>query len=280
MSLELWKPLKITNPLLEDIFHLNIDTKFKIHPLIIFENTENKTYYCIRLQTARKNTTKYNLQIDNGSYQANEYWMNHQSVVVTKDIFIIDKDVLEANVDQNIYQETLPLNKSDKYLIINDLEKRINSIPPNLNILKISNNLKNNLVLYTNNNLVSSQVNSIFNNKNLKFKQSTKKYYKHNFNKSQFLKDINTSNIEYTKQAIKNIKLCINKAKKIDYTNFEYTLDVQTNTYTFHLIPSSLSDFDKTPTDLQDSKVINEYNKSQKESKASQFHSKPHNLKH
>ncbi|MEX1816487.1 hypothetical protein VZ212_02785 [Metamycoplasma hominis] len=45
MSLELWKPLKITNPLLEDIFHLNIDTKFKIHPLIIFENTENKTYY-------------------------------------------------------------------------------------------------------------------------------------------------------------------------------------------------------------------------------------------
>ncbi|MEX1816367.1 hypothetical protein VZ212_02150 [Metamycoplasma hominis] len=34
MSLELWKPLKITNPLLEDIFHLNIDTKFKINPLI------------------------------------------------------------------------------------------------------------------------------------------------------------------------------------------------------------------------------------------------------
>ena len=41
---------------------------------------------------------------------------------------------------------------------------------------------------------------------------------------------------------------------------------------------SSLSDFDKTPTDLQDSKVINEYNKSQKESKASQSQSKSHSL--
>ncbi|WP_052498750.1 Mbov_0400 family ICE element protein [Metamycoplasma hominis] len=280
MSLELWKPLKITNPLLEDIFHLNIDTKFKIHPLIIFENKENKTYYCIRLQTSTKTTKKHNLQIDNSSYQTNEYWMNHQSVVVTKDIFIIDKDVLEANVDQNIYQETLTLNKNDKSLIISDLEQRINSIPPDLNILKISNNLKSNLVLYTNDSLVNSQSNSILKGKNYKIKKATKNYYKHNFNKSQFLKDTNTSNIEHTKQALKNIKLCINKAKKIDYTNFEYILDVQTNTYLFHLIPSSLSDFDKTPTDLQDSKVINEYNQSQKESKASQFRSKPHNLKH
>ncbi|WP_052498748.1 Mbov_0400 family ICE element protein [Metamycoplasma hominis] len=280
MSLELWKPLKITNPLLEDIFHLNIDTKFKIHPLIIFENKENKTYYCIRLQTATKTTKKHNLQIDNSSYQTNEYWMNHQSVVVTKDIFIIDKDVLEANVDQNIYQETFPLNQSDKYLIINDLERKINSIPPDLNILKISNNLKSNLVLYTNDSLVNSQSNSILKGKNYKIKKATKNYYKYNFSKSQFLKDTNTSNIEHTKQALKNIKLCINEAKKIDYTNFEYILDVQTNTYTFHLIPSSLSDFDKTPTDLKDSKVINEYNQSQKESKASQFRSKPHNLKH
>ncbi|WP_237567358.1 Mbov_0400 family ICE element protein [Metamycoplasma hominis] len=280
MSLELWKPLKITNPLLEDIFHLNIDTKFKIHPLIIFENKENKTYYCIRLQTATKTTKKHNLQIDNSSYQTNEYWMNHQSVVVTKDIFIIDKDVLEANVDQNIYQETFPLNQSDKYLIINDLERKINSIPPDLNILKISNNLKSNLVLYTNDSLVNSQSNSILKGKNYKIKKATKNYYKYNFSKSQFLKDTNTSNIEHTKQALENIKLCINEAKKIDYTNFEYILDVQTNTYTFHLIPSSLSDFDKTPTDLKDSKVINEYNQSQKESKASQFRSKPHNLKH
>ncbi|MGC7160892.1 Mbov_0400 family ICE element protein [Metamycoplasma hominis] len=280
MSLELWKPLKITNPLLEDIFCLNIDTKFKIHPLIIFENKENKTYYCIRLQTATKTTKKHNLQIDNSSYQTNEYWMNHQSVVVTKDIFIIDKDVLEANVDQNIYQETFPLNQRDKYLIINDLERKINSIPPDLNILKISNNLKSNLVLYTNDSLVNSQSNSILKGKNYKIKKATKNYYKYNFSKSQFLEDINTSNMEYTKQALKNIKLCINKAKKINYTNFEYILDVKTNTYTFHQIPSSLSDFDKTPTDLQDSKVINEYNQTQKESKASQFRSKPHNLKH
>ena len=280
MSLELWKPLKITNPLLEDIFHLNIDTKFKIHPLIIFENKENKTYYCIRLQTATKTTKKHNLQIDNSSYQTNEYWKNHKGVAITKDIFIIDKEILEANVDQNIYQETFPLNQSDKYLIINDLERKINSIPPDLNILKISNNLKSNLVLYTNDSLVNSQSNSILKGKNYKIKKATKNYYKYNFSKSQFLKDTNTSNIEYTKQALKNIRLCINKAKKNDYTNFEYILDVQTNTYTFHQIPSSLSDFDKTPTDLQDSKVINEYNKSQKESKASQFRSKPHNLKH
>lgn len=104
--------------------------------MIIFENTENKTYYCIRLQTARKNTTKYNLQIDNSSYQTNEYWKNHKGVAITKDVFIIGKEVLEANIDQDIYQETLPLNKSDKSLIVNDLERRINSIPPNLNILK------------------------------------------------------------------------------------------------------------------------------------------------
>ncbi|WP_241862840.1 hypothetical protein [Metamycoplasma hominis] len=43
---------------------------------------------------------------------------------------------MEANIDQDIYQETLPLNKSDKSLIVNDLERRINSILPNLNILK------------------------------------------------------------------------------------------------------------------------------------------------
>ncbi len=198
-------------------------------------------------------------------------------MAITKDIFIIDKEILEANVDQNIYQETLPLNKSDKYLIINDLERRINSNPPDLNILKISNNLENNLVLYTTKGLINNQLNSIFYSN---IDKTTKNNYVNNFNKSQFLNDTNTSNIEYTKQALKNIKLCINKAKKIDYTNFEYILEVQTNTYTFHLIPSSLSDFDKTPTDLQDSKVINEYTQSQKEPKATQSRSKPHNLKH
>ena len=281
--LELWKPLKITNPLLEDIFKLPIDGKvlnngkIQAHPLIIFENIQNKTYYCIRLQTANSSTIKNNIKIDNGTYQKLNYWNKFNEVAITKDIFIIDKEILEANVDQNIYQETSTLNKSDKYLIINDLERRINSNPPDLNILKISNNLKNNLVLYTTKGLINNQLNSIFYSN---IDKTIKNNYVNNFSKSQFLKDTNTSNIEHTKQALKNIKLCINKAKKIDYTNFEYTLDVQTNTYLFHLIPSSLSDFDKTPTDLQDSKVINEYNKSQKESKASQFHSKPHNLKH
>ncbi|MEX1817118.1 Mbov_0400 family ICE element protein [Metamycoplasma hominis] len=281
--LELWKPLKITNPLLEDIFKLPIDGKvlnngkIQAHPLIIFENIQNKTYYCIRLQTANSSTIKNNIKIDNGTYQKLNYWNKFNEVAITKDIFIIDKEILEANVDQNIYQETSTLNKSDKYLIINDLERRINSNPPDLNILKISNNLKNNLVLYTTKGLINNQLNSIFYSN---IDKTIKNNYVNNFSKSQFLKDTNTSNIEHTKQALKNIKLCINKAKKIDYTNFEYTLDVQTNTYLFHLIPSSLSDFDKTPTNLQDSKVINEYNKSQKESKASQFHSKPHNLKH
>ncbi len=281
--LELWKPLKITNPLLEDIFKLPIDGKVlnngkvQAHPLIIFENIQNKTYYCIRLQTANSSTIKNNIKIDNGTYQKLNYWNKFNEVAITKDIFIIDKEILEANVDQNIYQETSTLNKSDKYLIINDLERRINSNPPDLNILKISNNLKNNLVLYTTKGLINNQLNSIsYSN----IDKTIKNNYVNNFSKSQFLKDTNTSNIEHTKQVLKNIKLCINKAKKIDYTNFEYILDVQTNTYTFHLIPSSLSDFDKTPTDLQDSKVINEYNQSQKESKASQFRSKPHNLKH
>ncbi len=60
--------------------------------------------------------------------------------------------------------------------------------------------------------------------------------------------------------------------------SLEEGLDVSKHT---HLASkSSLSDFDKTPTDLQDSKVINEYNQSQKEPKAIQSRSKPHNLKH
>ncbi len=133
-------------------------------------------------------------------------------MTITKDIFIIDKEILEANVDQNIYQETLPLNKSDKYLIINDLERRINSNPPDLNILKISNNLENNLVLYTTKGLINNQLNSIFYSN---IDKTTKNNYVNNFNKSQFLNDTNTSNIEYTKQALKNIKLCINKAKEL-----------------------------------------------------------------
>ncbi|QKX40269.1 hypothetical protein HU160_02715 [Metamycoplasma hominis] len=47
MSLELWKLLKIANSLLEDIFCLNIDTRFKIHPLIIFENIIKINHFMI-----------------------------------------------------------------------------------------------------------------------------------------------------------------------------------------------------------------------------------------
>ncbi|WP_153986893.1 Mbov_0400 family ICE element protein [Metamycoplasma hominis] len=286
MSLELWKPLKITNPLLEDIFKLPIDgkvlnnAKIQAHPLIIFENSLDKTYYCIRLQTANPSTIKSNIPIDNSSYQKLSYWNKIREVAVIKDIFIIDKELLESNIDKAIYQDTSVLNKNDKSLIVDGLSRCINAIPPDLNIIKISNNLKHNLVLYTTPDLINNQLLSTLSNVNKRINANTKNYYKYNFNKSQFLKDINTSNIEYTKQALKNIKLCINNVKKINYTNFEYILDAQTNTYTFHLIPSSLSDFDKTPTDLKDSKVINEYNQSHKESKASQSHSKPHNLKH
>ncbi|AIV03747.1 hypothetical protein MGM1_3750 [Candidatus Malacoplasma girerdii] len=78
------------------------------------------------------------------------------------------------------------------------------------------------------------------------------------------LKYVNTS---YDYHQIEQIWLGLNSG-----------LDVSKHT---HLASkSSLSDFDKTPTDLQDSKVINEYNQSQKEPKATQSRSKPHNLKH
>jgi len=77
--------------------------------------------------------------------------------VVTKDIFIIDKELLENNINQTIYKKTFELDDNDKNLIIQDLDKRINSIPPNLNILKISNNLEHNLVLYTNDKQLTNQ---------------------------------------------------------------------------------------------------------------------------
>lgn len=218
MSLDLWKPLKITNPLLEDIFNIPIDGKIlsngkiQVHPLIIFENQENKTYYCIRLQTANKSTIKNDILINNKTYQTNEYWKTHQGVAVTKDIFIIDKELLENNIDQAIYENTIEVNDNDKNLIIQDLDKRINSIPPNLNILKISNNLKHNLVLYTNDDLITNQLFSTLSNNRIK--QSTKNYYAYHFNKEQFSNDTNTLNSEYTEDALWNIKTSINREKQ------------------------------------------------------------------
>lgn len=218
MSLDLWKPLKINNPLLEDIFNIPIDGKIlyngkiQVHPLIIFENQENKTYYCIRLQTANKSTIKNDILINNKTYQTNDYWKTHQGVAVTKDIFIIDKELLENNIDQAIYENTIELNDNDKNLIIQDLDKRINSIPPNLNILKISNNLKHNLVLYTNDDLITNQLFSTLSNNRIK--QSTKNYYAYHFNKEKFSNDTNTLNSEYTEDALWNIRISVNREKE------------------------------------------------------------------
>ena len=267
MSLDLWKPLKIANPLLEDIFKLPIDKKLangkiEAHPLIIFENKLDKTYYCIRLQTANKLTIKNNILIDNKTYQTNDYWKTHQGVAVTKDIFIIDKELLENNIYQDIYESTIELNDSDKNLIIQDLDKRINSIPPNLNILKISNNLEHNLVLYTNDNLITNQLFSTLSNNRIK--QSTKNYYAYHFDKNKFLKDTNGSNIKHTQEALKNIKLCIDKELNKNSNYFEYIFDAKTNNYFISEKENKtiLSEFDKTPTSFEDSEVIKEYKKS------------------
>ena len=254
MSLELWKPLKINNPLLENIFKLPIDGKItksgrvQAHPLIIFENIKDKTYYCIRLQSAKPSTIKNNIQIDNHTYQRNKYWLNHKEVAVTTDVFIIDKQLLENNIDWHIYNSTLPLKDQDKKSIVDDLDKRINSTPPSLNILKISNSLKHNLILHTNNDLIIGQQFSILAINNSRVKQSTKNYYNFHFNRDLFLNSVNTSNLEYTQEALKDIKLCIDKEKNIiNQNDFEYELDKETSNYFIREIAhNDWKDLDKT----------------------------------
>lgn len=258
MNLDLWKPLRITNTLLENIFRLPIDKKLsknkvKAHPLIIFENKIDKTYYCIRLQTANKLTMKNDILIDNKTYQFDDYWKNHQGVAVTKDVFIIDKELLESNIDNNVYKNTFELNDSDKSLIINDLNKRIKSIPPNLNILKISNNLRHNLPLHTTDKLINNQLISTLYSANNEIKQSTKNYYAYHFNKEKFLNETNKLNEEYTKEALENIKQSINNTLKIQGKKLK--------------AKNILSEFDKTPTSFEDSEVIKEYKESLKENK-------------
>lgn len=260
MNLDLWKPLKITNSLLEDIFNQPIDGKvlpngkIQAHPLIIFENKIDKTYYCIRLQSATPSTIRNNILIDNRTYQIDSYWRTHQGVAVTKDIFIIDKELLENNIDQDTYEKTFELSDSDKSLIINDLDKRIHSTPPNLNILKISNNLEHNLVLHTNNKQITNQFYSTISPNNKLIDQETKDYYMYHFDKNKFLNDTNKLNEEYTKEAIENIKQSINNALKIQCK--------KSNT------KNILSEFDKTPTSFEDSEVIKEYKKYFNENKA------------
>ena len=273
MKLDLWKPLKINNPLLKDIFNIPIDGKvlpngkIQVHPLIIFENKENKTYYCIRLQTANKLTIKNDILIDNKTYQVDNYWKNHQGVAITKDVFIIDKELLENNIDQTVYGNTFELNDSDKNLIIQDLDKRINSTPPNLNILEISNNSTHNLVLYTNNKLITNQFYSTISPNNKLVDEKTKNYYIYQFNKTQFLNDTNASNIKHTQEALKNIKLCIDKELNKNSNYFEYKFDAKTNNYFIREKENTniLSEFDKTPTSFEESEVIKEYKKSLQE---------------
>ena len=273
MSLDLWKPLKITNPLLQDIFNLPIDGKvlpngkIQVHPLIIFENFEDKTYYCIRLQTATPSTIRNNVLIDNSSYQKLDCWKFHKGVAITRDIFIIDKELLEDNINQTIYWDTSKLNENDKKLILEDLRKRINSIPPDFNISKISNNLENDLILYTNNDLIQNQINSTISPNNKLVDQETKNYYIYQFNKPQFLNDTNASNIKHTQEALKNIKLCIDKELNKNSNYFEYRFDTKTNNY-FIIEKENkniLSEFDKTPTSFEESEVIKEYEKSLQE---------------
>ncbi|WP_228846610.1 hypothetical protein [Metamycoplasma hominis] len=77
--------------------------------------------------------------------------------------------------------------------------------------------------------------------------------YRRNLKQSGFNKD----NIDFFLYGLElglNIKI---KSSR-NYYNFKKSIHYSSN----NSHPSSLSDFDKTPTDLQDSKVINEYNKS------------------
>ena len=149
---------------------------------------------------------------------------------------------------------------------------------------KISNNLRHNLPLHTIDELINNQLISTLYSADNRIKQSTKNYYKYHFNKDEFLKNVNISNQEYTKEALKNIKLCINKELNIDNNNFEYELDKQTNNYVYKEIiernnQNILSEFDKTPTSFENSEVIKEYEKSFNEN-SNNNEKKENKLKH
>lgn len=84
------------------------------------------------------------------------------------------------------------------------------------------------------------------------------------------MKDVNTSNKEYTHEALQNIKLAINKAIKIQDEKSK--------------VKNILSEFDKTPTSFENSKVIKEYQKSlqenNNENKLDKNEQKENKLKH
>ena len=90
--------------------------------------------------------------------------------------------------------------------------------------------------------------------------------YRRNLKQSGFNKD----NIDFFLSGLElglNIKI---KSSR-NYYNFKKSIHYSSN----NSHPSSLSDFDKTPTDLKDSKVINEYNKSSHTPSESQSKSHP-----
>lgn len=78
--------------------------------------------------------------------------------------------------------------------------------------------------------------------------QGIKDYYSKHFDKNEFLNNINTSNIEHTQEALKDIKLCIDKEQNIiNQNDFKYELNKETSNYFIREIAhNDWKDLDKT----------------------------------
>ncbi|MCR8966450.1 Mbov_0400 family ICE element protein [Mycoplasma zalophidermidis] len=258
MEINKWTPLKIKSPQLENIFNLNLDYfkkngTPKAHPIVILKSKDK--YYCIRLQTKTPTTEKSNILIDNSSYQSESYWNKILEVAVTKDVFIIDKDVLEKNIDHKMYKKTNSLNTSDQSLIMNDLNKRINSIPPELNIIEIDKNLRKNLPIYTTPNLIQNQLESTLSKNNLNITTPQRYYYENYFDANQKLKDINTSNPERTIEALREIKkLTLAPGEINDFKDIDFELNTTTNLYERVDISMKETFRSSWPPDIEDNK--------------------------
>lgn len=96
--------------------------------------------------------------------------------------------------------------------------------------------------------MIQNQINSTISVNNKLIDQEIKDYYSKHFDKNEFLNNINTSNVEYTKEALKNIKLFIDKEKNIiNQNDFEYELDKETSNYFIREIAhNDWKDLDKT----------------------------------
>ncbi|MDC8963487.1 hypothetical protein PR242_02965, partial [Metamycoplasma hyosynoviae] len=84
----------------------------------------------------------------------------------------------------------------------------------------------------TNNDLIQNQINSTISINNKLIDQEVKDYYSKHFDKNDFLNNVNSSNIEHTQEALKDIKLCIDKELNIfnEYF-FQYELDKDSGNY-------------------------------------------------